>query len=144
MRLSMNENPAAEDFDDEWWTDGRFSGKNVLVVDDIKMNQELLRFSLEDAEIEVLVADDGLQAIELLKSTSVDLVLMDIQMPVMDGLTATREIRNDLSLVRLPIIAMTAHAKESDKQASKEAGMNDHLVKPIDPDDLFDILKIWL
>ena len=73
-----------------------------------------------------------------------DAVLMDVQMPVMDGYTATREIRKDKHFKDLPIIAMTAHAMAGDEDKSLEAGMNGHVAKPIDPDQLFSTLQKWI
>ncbi len=127
----------------DWWTDGRYSGRKVLIVDDIEMNRELLSFSLEDADIEVLTADNGQQAIDIVFSSKVDLVLMDIEMPIMNGLDATQKIRENNEYQQLPIIAMTGHSKDGDREKTGAVGMNDHLVKPIDPEDLFQVIKQW-
>lgn len=127
----------------DWWTDGRYSGRKVLIVDDIEMNRELLSFSLEDADIEVLTADNGQQAIDIVFSSKVDLVLMDIEMPIMNGLDATQKIRENNEYQQLPIIAMTGHSKDGDREKTAAVGMNDHLVKPIDPEDLFQVIKQW-
>ena len=99
---------------------------------------------LEDTNVKVDIAENGLIALEKLKLTTYDLVLMDIQMPEMDGLTATKEIRKMLKLDELPIIAMTAHAMQSDVDKSREVGMNTHLIKPIDPDLLNKTLISYL
>jgi len=105
----------------------------VLVVDDNQLNLEIISEMLEDMELKVYQAQSGIEAIELLAKKDYDLVLMDIQMPKMDGLEATRRIRKVDRLKSLPIIAMTAHAMEHDAEKSIEAGMQVHLTKPIDP-----------
>jgi polar amino acid transport system substrate-binding protein len=87
---------------------------------------------------------NGLEAVGRVKSEPFDLVLMDLQMPIMDGLTATREIRQDPSFANLPIIALTANALISDREKSLAAGLNDHLTKPIYPKKLTDTLRFWL
>lgn len=130
---------------DEWWLDGRFSGKKVLVVEDNFMNQELIKGVLEECEIEVTIANDGEECLSKLKlrqpNKPFDLIFMDIQMPNMDGITATQLIRNQLGFQDLPIIAMTAHALEEDKNKSFDAGMDDHLTKPIDLYEVFNVLN---
>jgi len=112
------------------------TGARLLVVEDNPLNQEVAVELLKDAGFTVVVADNGLQALMLLKKEPFDLVLMDMQMPVMDGVTATREIRKLPELSDLPIIAMTANAMQQDRDICIEAGMNDYVSKPIDPDQL--------
>ena len=107
-------------------------GLNVLLVEDNNINQLVARRILENAKILVDIASTGVQAVEQLSKKKFDVVLMDIQMPEMDGYTATQEIRNKLKLTDLPIIAMTAHAMTGDKDKCLDAGMNDYLSKPID------------
>ena len=85
----------------------------------------------------VEIAENGREAIDMITGTAYDAVLMDMQMPVMDGIEATQAIRSESAFEGLPIIAMTAHAMAGDEQKSIEAGMNDHVTKPIDPDQLF-------
>ena len=121
-----------------------FSGSRVLVVDDTTTNRFLLREMLEHAGIEVVEAEDGRAGIELAINERFDLVLMDIQMPVMDGLEATQRIRADARSGQLPIIAVTAHALADDREKSLAAGMNDHLTKPIDPRQLYRLLGKYL
>lgn len=99
---------------------------------------------LEAAGYTVDIANNGREAISMLNSHNYALVLMDIQMPVMDGLSATRAIRADDRFSALPIIAMSAHAMTGDREKSLESGMNDHLTKPIDPDILYTTLQKWL
>jgi CheY-like chemotaxis protein/HPt (histidine-containing phosphotransfer) domain-containing protein len=92
----------------------------------------------------VKVANNGQEGVNLALAESFDLILMDIQMPIMDGLTATQLIRAEKTLQNVPIVAMTAHAMQGDKEKSLAAGMNDHLTKPIDLDKLIAILNHWL
>jgi two-component system sensor histidine kinase/response regulator len=113
------------------------NGKKILLVEDNEINMELAVELLNDVGIEVLTAWNGIEAIEKLKLIHIDLVLMDIQMPEMDGLTATRFIREDLQIKELPILAMTAHAMKGEYEKSIAAGMNDHITKPIDPIELY-------
>ena len=95
---------------------------------------------LEDAEVFVDLAENGEVALRMIGDNDYDLVLMDMQMPVMDGIEATRIIRANPRYESLPIIAMTANAMASDRELCLEAGMNDHIAKPIDPDQLFGVL----
>lgn len=124
-----------------------FRGKNVLLVEDNFVNQEVAKAMLLRYGLDVDIADNGTEAISLLTKKKYDLVLMDIQMPEMDGLKASKIIRDQKSEVinhNVPIIALTAHAMESDKKACIEAGMDDYLVKPIEIKNLERILKKWL
>ena len=109
-------------------------GAHVLLVEDNEVNQQVAVELLELAQCEVSVAADGQQAVSLVSKHQYDAVLMDIQMPVMDGFEATQVIRQQLGLTDLPIIAMTANALASDREACIAAGMNDHVAKPIDPE----------
>ena len=120
------------------------AGARILLVEDNEINQELAVELLTGAGLAVEVAENGEAALEMLAQGSYDLVLMDIQMPVMDGLTATMEIRKNQVWNDLPVIAMTANAMEQDRAASRAAGMNDHIAKPIDPDKLWAALLTWL
>ena len=106
-------------------------GINILLVEDNLVNQLVAKELLMSLKAIVTIADNGQQALELLAENTFDVVLMDIQMPVMDGLTATIEIRKQAKYRNLPIIAMTAHAREEDKQRSLDAGMNLHIAKPV-------------
>jgi two-component system sensor histidine kinase/response regulator len=119
-------------------------GARVLLVEDNEINQEVALGQLEDAEVEVDVADNGEIAVNMVRSKEYDIVLMDMQMPVMDGLEATRIIRADSRFDQLPIVAMTANAMAEDRDRCLEAGMNDHIAKPIDPDLLFGALISWI
>jgi two-component system, sensor histidine kinase and response regulator len=119
-------------------------GARVLLVEDNDINQQVARELLEDAGLVVEVADNGQVALDMVQRAFYDLVFMDMQMPVMDGITATREIRKIAWLGRLPIVAMTANAMEQDRRRCIEAGMNDAVIKPIDPNDLWDTLLRWI
>jgi two-component system sensor histidine kinase/response regulator len=119
-------------------------GARVLLVEDNDINQQVARELLEDAGLVVDVADNGQIAVDMVQQASYDLVFMDMQMPVMDGLTATRQIREISRLERLPIVAMTANAMEQDRRKCIEAGMNDAVIKPIDPQNLWDTLLRWV
>jgi PAS domain S-box-containing protein len=119
-------------------------GARVLLVEDNEINQEVAIGQLEDAELFVDLAENGADAVRMVRENDYDVVLMDMQMPVMDGIEATRVIRSDPRFADLPIIAMTANALVSDREMCLEAGMNDHIAKPIDPDHLFGVLLRWI
>jgi CheY-like chemotaxis protein len=123
---------------------GNIQGARVLIVEDNEINQQVAREILEGAGLNVALANDGQEAVNAVKENNYDAVLMDIQMPVIDGYTATREIRKDERFKELPIIAMTAHAMAGDEDKSLQAGMNGHVTKPIDPDQLFSALQKWI
>jgi two-component system sensor histidine kinase/response regulator len=122
----------------------RLRGARVLLVEDNELNQEVATELLQGVGVEVAVAHNGQEAVEQVQAGRFELVLMDMQMPVMDGLTATRILRRNEALSGLPIIAMTANAMASDREACLAAGMNDHLAKPIEPEHLFASLLHWL
>lgn len=119
-------------------------GKLVLVVDDNDFNLDVASGMLLEAGVIPILAQDGQQALALLRATAFDAVLMDVQMPVMDGLEATRQIRADETLRRLRVIAMTANALPEDRQRYLQAGMDDVVTKPIEPQHLFATLARWL
>ncbi|MDC7124680.1 MAG: response regulator, partial [Spirochaetales bacterium] len=122
-----------------------FEGKNILLVDDDMRNVFALSSVLEERGIEVEIAKNGIEALDKLNiMNSVDLVLMDIMMPEMDGYEATREIRKIKKFENLPILALTAKAMKGDKQKCIDAGANDYLAKPVDMDKLFSMLRVWL
>lgn len=121
-----------------------FKGLHVLLVEDNAINQEVAQAILQAADIEVDIAGNGQEALECVRNNHYDAVLIDIQMPVMDGITATRLLRENPQLQDLPIIAMTAHAMTSDKEKALNAGMNDYVTKPIDPEILYATLRRWL
>jgi PAS domain S-box-containing protein len=119
-------------------------GRHILLVEDNEINRDLATELLGDLGMVVTCAVNGLEGIRCVSEGAFDLVLMDIQMPVMDGLTATRRIRAMEQFQNLPIIAMTAHAMTGDRERSLEAGMNDHLTKPITPSGLTEMLLRWM
>ena len=120
-------------------------GAKVLLVEDNIMNQQVAQELLSKTGVGVTIVENGKIAIQAVQDTTFDLVLMDIQMPVMDGLTATKKIRQMGGHFKtLPIIAMTAHAMSSDRKKSLEAGLNDHITKPIDPEALYECLVQWI
>jgi len=121
-------------------------GTKILLAEDNKINQMVASELLEILEVDVTVANNGFEAVEAVKKQTFDLILMDIQMPEMDGLTATQMIRNldKPEVGKLPILAMTANATDTDYQKSLEVGMNDHLTKPIDPEKLRLSLEKWI
>ena len=145
---------------------GKIQAARILLVEDNEINQQVAQEILESAGFTVSLANNGKEAVEAVQAETYDAVLMDVQMPVMDGYAATRRIRNwefglrnengkksDLkSKIRdpkskiqgVPIIAMTAHAMAGDEEMSLKAGMNDHVTKPIDPDQLFAALSKWI
>ncbi|MGZ5069539.1 MAG: response regulator [Methylobacter sp.] len=122
-----------------------FTGCRVLLVEDNAFNRDVAIEMLQMMNLEVDCAFNGQEGIDRLNTGTVyDLVLMDIQMPVMDGLKATRLIRDNPRFADLPIIAMTAHAMAEDRTKSLAAGMNDHITKPVNPNQLAAILQHWL
>ena len=123
-----------------------FKPAKILLVEDNVMNQELAVSLLDSVGLSTMIANNGKEALDLLKPNSFDLVLMDLQMPVMDGLTATRAIREkeDEYFKNIPILAMSARAFQKDKEECYEAGMNSYIVKPIDPSLLYEDLAKYL
>jgi CheY-like chemotaxis protein len=122
----------------------RLVGTRILLVEDNALNQELAVALLSGAGIEVTVAGDGRQALDRIARERFDAVLMDCQMPQMDGYEATRLLRLQPLLQELPIIAMTANVMSGDRERAIAAGMNDHVAKPINVDDLFATLARWI
>jgi len=120
------------------------AGASVLLADDNLVNQEVARELLHSVGLQVDVADTGLRAVNMADRRRYDLILMDMQMPEMDGLQATRAIRAKPRLANVPIIAMTANAFSEDREACLDAGMNDHVGKPVEPAALYDTLLRWL
>ena len=116
----------------------------ILLVEDNEVNQMVASELLRQMGLEVDVADNGQEAVSRVQASAYDLVLMDMQMPVMDGLTATRRIRALPGFETLPIVAMTANAMASDREACLQAGMNDHVPKPLEPRELGNRVLKWL
>jgi CheY-like chemotaxis protein len=122
----------------------RHQGRRILVVEDEPLNQEITRALLEDAGLQVDIVDDGMQALRRTREQAYDLILMDMQMPVMNGIESTRAIRRDSRNRTTPIVAMTANAYTEDCQTCLDAGMDDHVPKPVEPDHLYGTLHRWL
>jgi CheY-like chemotaxis protein len=119
-------------------------GAKILLAEDNKINQMVATELLKIKGFETTAADNGRLAVELLHKQEFDLILMDIQMPEMDGYEATRIIRSDPRFFNIPILAMTANAMSGDRELCLEAGMNDHVAKPIDPTVLYSALVKWI
>ena len=121
-----------------------YPGRRLLLVEDNPINQEVALALLHDMGLNVEVADHGRMALEMASRTSYDLILMDIQMPVMNGLEATQAIHALPGRQDVPILAMTANAFEADRQDCLQAGLCDHIAKPVDPESLYAKLRHWL
>jgi CheY-like chemotaxis protein len=120
-------------------------GRKVLVVDDDARNIFALTSLLENHDVEVLSATNGRQAIDILQNTpGVEMVLMDIMMPEMDGYETMREIRKDAAFRTLPILALTAKAMKGDREKCLEAGASDYISKPVNTDQLLSLMRVWL
>lgn len=126
------------------FTPVNLKGAHVLLVEDNSINQQVAREILQSAGIQVDTATDGLEAVEKAWVGDYDIVLMDIQMPGLDGLKATQLLREEKRLDNMPIIAMTAHAMPGDREKSLAAGMQDHMTKPIEPESLLSIIGKWI
>ncbi|MCF1439652.1 MAG: response regulator, partial [Shewanella sp.] len=135
---SKQEAPSAAESEDP-------AGKGlVLLVEDNFINQQVASELLKSGGYDVVLAGNGQESLDMVDSQPFDAVLMDIQMPVMDGLTATAELRKRYTSEQLPIIAMTAHAMTGDREKSLAAGMNAHITKPIELTELFETLEKWV
>jgi CheY-like chemotaxis protein/HPt (histidine-containing phosphotransfer) domain-containing protein len=119
------------------------AGLHVLLVEDNEVNQQLACAMLNRAGVRADCAGDGLEALQAIRLQAFDAVLMDLQMPNMDGLEATRQIRKNPAWIDLPVIAMTANAMSGDRERCLEAGMNDYISKPINIDALYAALSRW-
>jgi len=117
--------------------------KKILVAEDVELNQYVARHMLESWNLEVSIANNGFEALQLMQEHSYDCILMDVQMPEMDGIEATRKIRrlSDPTKANIPIIALTANVLAVDRQRYFDAGMNDIIAKPFDESGLFSVLK---
>ena len=122
----------------------QLSGMRILLAEDHPFNQQIASEFLAVVGVTVQIANNGQEALEMLKNDRFDYVLMDMQMPIMGGVEATRQIRETLALTTLPIIAMTANASNEDKKECLNAGMNDFITKPFFPDQLYRKLLLWL
>jgi signal transduction histidine kinase/DNA-binding response OmpR family regulator len=121
----------------------QLTGSRILLVDDNAVNQDVVKELLSLVQVHIVTANNGKQALELLERTDFDMVLMDVQMPIMDGIEATRRLRAQERYDQLPIIAMTAGALAGDRERCLSVGMNDYISKPIYPEILYRILLRW-
>jgi CheY-like chemotaxis protein len=141
----MNELLAPKRIDEEHSPGGEFAGKRMLVAEDVDINREIIIALMDGTGLAIDCAANGKEALDAIAGNPgiYDIVLMDVQMPVMDGLEATRRIRRLIAPAagELPIIAMTAHAFKEDVTACLDAGMNGHLGKPLDVDEVFATLR---
>ena len=133
----------------EGYDENCFQGKRILLAEDNELNAEIAMTILEEAGFMVEHAEDGIICVDMMEKAEAgyyDLILMDIQMPNMDGYKATRTIRNlsDKEKAGITIVAMTANAFEEDKKNAYEAGMNDHLAKPIQLEKLYEMMMKYL
>jgi CheY-like chemotaxis protein len=122
----------------------RYAGTRILLAEDEPINQEVSRGILEEIGLVIDLAEDGAIAVKMAKNHAYPLILMDMQMPNLNGVDATRTIRTLPGYATTPILAMTANAFDEDRQRCLEAGMNDHIAKPIDQQRLFETLLKWL
>jgi len=127
-----------------WNSSPDIKGAKILLVDDNAINQQVGQEILEHMGLQVDIASNGLEALEALEKATYDLVFMDVQMPVMDGYEATRRIRSSTRWTQLPVIAITAHALGTDRENSLQAGMNDQVNKPIDPEELMTVIAKYI
>ena len=117
--------------------------KKILIVEDVAFNLDLLVQLLED-DYQLITAGDGEKGIELARSESPDLILMDMSLPVVDGWEATRRIKNDAASKKIPVIGLSAHAMDGDREKALASGCDDYLTKPIDEDLLVKTLHKFL
>ena len=127
----------------------QIAGKRALLVEDNELNQEIAQFILEDFGLNVIIANNGQEAVEIFEREEPEtfqIIFMDIMMPVMNGYEAARAIRslNRPDAARIPIVTMTANAFAEDVQAAKDAGMNEHIAKPLEVDAIAQVLSQWL
>ena len=144
QRVTHLPGPQHDIIEDLHRSESVLSGKKALVVDDDVRNVYALATVLEDYGIKVVSATSGIEALSILKDQDLDIVLMDIMLPEMDGISVMREARKLPSCRDLPIIAVTAKAMKGDRERCIEAGAWDYLSKPVDPQQLLAVLRSWL
>ena len=124
-------------------SDNTFSGQRLLLVEDNDINVEVILAMLSTTSLQITRAANGREAVQQMVDNTFDIVLMDIQMPEMDGYEATRHIRQEMG-ISTPVIALTANAMSQDIEACRAAGMNDHISKPVQKDTLLDTIMKYL
>lgn len=144
VQRQRNSSPEAAVLAAELFSAPDFSGKRILLVEDNELNQEVAVDLLAKTGCHTVVAENGRQAVQILQQQTFDLVLMDLQMPQMDGFEATLQIRSNLGLEQLPVVAMTANAMQTDIIRCTQAGMNDHIAKPVDIQEMYAVLEKYL
>ncbi|MBF0151217.1 MAG: response regulator [Magnetococcales bacterium] len=142
--FNEDSSPSSSDLDTTIYADRAIAGAKVLLVEDNTINQMVARETLESAGLEVEIAGNGREGVQRVMQSSYDIVLMDVEMPEMDGLAATQTIRAHKEFEQLPIVAMTAHAMSGDRDKCIAAGMNDHVPKPMDSRQLMSVLHRWI
>jgi len=116
----------------------------ILIVEDDELNRKLFKTLLQGANYEVIEAENGEDAVRMAKENIPDLILMDIQMPVMDGITATKILKSDPSTLKMPVIAVTAYAMEGDEEGFLVEGFNGYISKPIDINAFIETVKKYV
>ena len=132
----------SDDYEDELRRN--YSGLKILLADDVDLNLEVAQLLLHGIGLQVDSAKNGREAVDKVRTSAYDLILMDVQMPVMNGLDAALAIREMSGRSQTPIVAMTANAFDEDRNNCLEAGMNDFLTKPVNPETLYQCLLKWL
>ena len=119
-------------------------GTRVLLAEDNLVNQRIVKALMQKINLSLDIVSNGIDALKAVRNFEYILILMDVQMPLMDGMTATKHIREEYNLTEIPIIAMTANAMIGDREMCLEVGMNDYISKPIKPEELYSKLIYWI
>jgi CheY-like chemotaxis protein len=129
---------------DEDFANLKLEEKVILIAEDNPINQIILSELIAPSKVTVLLAENGEKAVKIARSEQVDLIFMDMQMPVMDGLQATKELRRFMDANALPIIAVTANAMKEEREEGFAHGMNEYITKPVNPKQIYNTLRTWL
>lgn len=116
----------------------------ILIVDDEFFLAETIKLRLESEGYQVLYAENGLEGVEVARQSRPNLIIMDYLMPVMDGVEATKQLKADPALAKIPVVFLTALARPQDSEKARAAGANDYLIKPFEMSDLMDLIQKWL